>query len=55
MNQIKIKNSSLNDSIVGNIIHTKDAKNSIDDVYDCSSEEGITPDTEHDCVHKFIQ
>ena len=45
------KRSRLNGETVANIIHTRDIKNSIDNVYDSFSQDDISLDTDRASMH----
>ena len=47
------KRSRLNDETVANIIHTRDIKNSIDNVYDSFSQDDISLDTDRASLHRL--
>ena len=55
MNYNKDKKSSrLNDATVASIIHTRDIKNSIDNVYECFSQDDVALDTDRVSLHKLL-
>ena len=48
------KRSRLNDATVASIIHTRDIKNSIDNVYECFSQDDVALDTDRVSLHKLL-
>ena len=48
------KRSRLNDETVANIIHTRDIKNSIYNVYECFSQDDVALDTDRVSLHKLL-